>query len=264
MKRTAARILLAAAAALPGCGDSDTGSADRKKRTEEPSPAGQTRNLSNTASKHMKSAMAMRKVADRTVAGWKYMHAMELEKARQEFYEIAQMPNVLKPAMAATKDSIRKLDAMIELRKDPSLAEEFALKDKAILRGAKEICAARMEYHRLNHQLLVLTLQHKALLMGKTEDSVFSAGLVSPWTAAQASGYSLALGRKRTEQEEEAWLFASLQFSYLKLSADQAQAAIKQAIAGDMGGAIAAAVGGAGAMFTALKAQDAQPEDKAK
>jgi hypothetical protein len=33
--------------------------------------------------------------------------------------------------------------------------------------------------------------------------------------------------------------------------------AIKQAIAGDMGGAIAAAVGGAGAMFTALKAQDA-------
>ncbi len=40
--------------------------------------------------------------------------------------------------------------------------------------------------------------------------------------------------------------------------------AIKQAIAGDMGGAIAAAVGGAGAMFTALTAQDAQPEDKAK
>ena len=33
--------------------------------------------------------------------------------------------------------------------------------------------------------------------------------------------------------------------------------AIKQAVAGDMGGAIAAAVGGAGAMFTALKAQDA-------
>jgi hypothetical protein len=40
--------------------------------------------------------------------------------------------------------------------------------------------------------------------------------------------------------------------------------AIKQAIAGDMGGAIAAAVGGAGAMFTALKAQDAQQEDKSK
>jgi hypothetical protein len=40
--------------------------------------------------------------------------------------------------------------------------------------------------------------------------------------------------------------------------------AIKQAIAGDMVGAISAAVGGAGAMFTALKAQDAQPEDKAK
>ena len=39
---------------------------------------------------------------------------------------------------------------------------------------------------------------------------------------------------------------------------------IKQAIAGDMGGAIAAAVGGAGAMFTALKAQDASSEDKSK
>ena len=38
--------------------------------------------------------------------------------------------------------------------------------------------------------------------------------------------------------------------------------AIKQAIAGDMGGAIAAAVGGAGAMFTALKAQDASNTDK--
>jgi hypothetical protein len=38
--------------------------------------------------------------------------------------------------------------------------------------------------------------------------------------------------------------------------------AIKQAIAGDMGSAIAAAVGGAGAMFTALKAQDASTEDK--
>ena len=38
--------------------------------------------------------------------------------------------------------------------------------------------------------------------------------------------------------------------------------AIKQAIAGDMGSAIAAAVGGAGAMFTALKAQDAKPDDK--
>lgn len=38
--------------------------------------------------------------------------------------------------------------------------------------------------------------------------------------------------------------------------------AIKQAIAGDMGGAIAAAVGGAGAMFTALKAQDATTDDK--
>ena len=40
--------------------------------------------------------------------------------------------------------------------------------------------------------------------------------------------------------------------------------ALKQAIAGDMGGAIAAAVGGAGAMFTALKAQDASSEDKSK
>ena len=40
--------------------------------------------------------------------------------------------------------------------------------------------------------------------------------------------------------------------------------AIKQAIAGDMGGAIAAAVGGAGAMFTALKAQDAAPSDDKK
>ena len=40
--------------------------------------------------------------------------------------------------------------------------------------------------------------------------------------------------------------------------------AIKQSIAGDMGGAIAAAVGGAGAMFTALKAQDASSEDKSK
>ena len=40
--------------------------------------------------------------------------------------------------------------------------------------------------------------------------------------------------------------------------------AIKQAVAGDMGGAIAAAVGGAGAMFTALKAQDASSEDKSK
>ena len=40
--------------------------------------------------------------------------------------------------------------------------------------------------------------------------------------------------------------------------------AIKQAIAGDMGGAIAAAVGGAGAMFTALKAQDASSEEKSK
>ena len=38
--------------------------------------------------------------------------------------------------------------------------------------------------------------------------------------------------------------------------------AIKQSIAGDMGGAIAAAVGGAGALFTALKAQDASSEDK--
>jgi hypothetical protein len=38
--------------------------------------------------------------------------------------------------------------------------------------------------------------------------------------------------------------------------------AIKQAIAGDMGGAIAAAVGGAGAMFTALKAQDASNTEK--
>jgi len=38
--------------------------------------------------------------------------------------------------------------------------------------------------------------------------------------------------------------------------------AIKQAIAGDMGGAIAAAVGGAGAMFTALKAQDASNNEK--
>ena len=38
--------------------------------------------------------------------------------------------------------------------------------------------------------------------------------------------------------------------------------AIKQAVAGDMGGAIAAAVGGAGAMFTALKAQDASNTDK--
>ena len=38
--------------------------------------------------------------------------------------------------------------------------------------------------------------------------------------------------------------------------------AIKQAIAGDMGGAIAAAVGGAGAMFTALKAQDASKENQ--
>lgn len=40
--------------------------------------------------------------------------------------------------------------------------------------------------------------------------------------------------------------------------------AIKQAIAGDMGGAIAAAVGGAGAMFTALKAQDATNTDDKK
>ena len=40
--------------------------------------------------------------------------------------------------------------------------------------------------------------------------------------------------------------------------------AIKQAVAGDMGGAVAAAVGGAGAMFTALKAQDASSEDKSK
>ena len=40
--------------------------------------------------------------------------------------------------------------------------------------------------------------------------------------------------------------------------------AIKQAVAGDMGGAVAAAVGGAGAMFTALKAQDASSEDKDK
>ena len=40
--------------------------------------------------------------------------------------------------------------------------------------------------------------------------------------------------------------------------------AIKQAIAGDMGGAIAAAVGGAGAMFASLKAQDASSEDKSK
>mgnify|MGYP003340023036 FL=1 len=40
--------------------------------------------------------------------------------------------------------------------------------------------------------------------------------------------------------------------------------AIKQAIAGDMGGAIAAAVGGAGAMFTALKAQDATTTDDKK
>ena len=40
--------------------------------------------------------------------------------------------------------------------------------------------------------------------------------------------------------------------------------AIKQAVAGDMGGAVAAAVGGAGAMFTALKAQDAQHEGKDK
>ena len=38
--------------------------------------------------------------------------------------------------------------------------------------------------------------------------------------------------------------------------------AIKQAIAGDMGGAIAAAVGGAGAMFTALQAQDASNTEK--
>ena len=40
--------------------------------------------------------------------------------------------------------------------------------------------------------------------------------------------------------------------------------AIKQAVAGDVGGAVAAAVGGAGAMFTALKAQDAQQEGKDK
>jgi TM2 domain-containing membrane protein YozV len=37
---------------------------------------------------------------------------------------------------------------------------------------------------------------------------------------------------------------------------------IKQIIAGDIGGAIAAITAGAGAMFTALKAQDAQTEDK--
>ena len=47
-------------------------------------------------------------------------------------------------------------------------------------------------------------------------------------------------------------------------SLTQVEHAIKQAIAGDMGGAIAAAVGGAGAMFTALKAQDASSEDKSK
>jgi hypothetical protein len=39
---------------------------------------------------------------------------------------------------------------------------------------------------------------------------------------------------------------------------------IKQAIAGDMANAIAAAVGGAGAMFASLKAQDASSEDKSK
>ena len=39
---------------------------------------------------------------------------------------------------------------------------------------------------------------------------------------------------------------------------------IKQAIAGDMANAIAAAVGGAGAMFAWLKAQDASSEDKSK
>lgn len=39
--------------------------------------------------------------------------------------------------------------------------------------------------------------------------------------------------------------------------------AIKQAIAGDLANAIAAAVGGVGAMFAALKAQDASStEDK--
>ena len=38
--------------------------------------------------------------------------------------------------------------------------------------------------------------------------------------------------------------------------------AIKQAIAGDIANAIAAAVGGTGAMFAALKAQDAPTEDK--